>query len=254
MEKIWKKIGTIVITILATLGVLFIILLLMPEDPEDKDETAAESEPVATAEKLEDEGTEIEEKPEKEEAEPESTDKEETDNKAEEDGEESDNTDDEKEKEGNTVKISIPESDISSYKFDFKTLSLDNEELTEDIFSDYDITIVYLWGTYCPTCIAEMGDFAEFYDNKPDNVNLVGLIADVYDGLDNNVSEAEKILSDVDAEFINMRSSDSLYEVLSAFSYVPSFLLVNRDGYLIGTPYVGRGFDSAMEVLEQYYE
>ncbi len=245
MNNIWKKIGTIVITILATLGVLFIILMLMPEDPEDNEETAAESETVATAAESEDEDTEMpEEEPEKDE-EPD------TDTQEEEDTEVTDDREDEK---GNVVNVNIPESDISSYKFDFKTLSLDNEELTEDIFSDYDITIVYLWGTYCPTCIAEMDGFAQFYKNKPDNVNLVGLLTDVYDGLDNNVSEAEKILSDADAEFINMRSGDSLYDVVSSCPYIPSFLLVNRDGYLIDTPFVGDGFDAAMEVLKQYYE
>ena len=42
----------------------------------------------------------------------------------------------------------------------FHTVSLDDQPVTADIFSDYDLTIVHVWGTYCGPCIAEMGDYA----------------------------------------------------------------------------------------------
>lgn len=157
-------------------------------------------------------------------------------------------------KDDNTVTVNIPSGEISKEKLTFKTVSLDNDKITQDIFSGYDITVVHVWGTFCGPCIAEMGDYADFYKDLPDNVNMIAIICDVYDGIDSNVSEAKDILKDAGADFTNLRTSDDLYDVIGEFQYVPSSFFVDGEGHIIGSMMDGVGFEDTKKRLEGYLE
>lgn len=155
---------------------------------------------------------------------------------------------------GNTVSVTIPESELSANTISFTSTTLDGEPVNESIFADYDITIVHMWGTFCGPCIAEMGEYASMYEEKPDNVNLVGLICDVYEGDETSVDDAHEILSDAGAEFTNLRMSESLYNLTSSLGFVPSSFFVDSEGHLIGEMLDGADFDMTMEQLDTYIE
>ncbi len=254
-----KTLKKAVIIILASLGVLFIVLMLMP-DEEDTDDTSyaeaayEESEAVTEQEEVPENvnAAELEETQAngniagQEEAPvvTNSTGKEET--------QAADNSNGQVAPSGNSVTVSIPESELSAKTLKFSTISLEGDVVTQDIFSDYDITVVHIWGTFCIPCIREMGEYASFYDELPDNVNLVGLICDVYDGLDSNVSDAKDILNDAGAKFPNIRVSDDLYDVVSSFQYVPSAFLVDKEGHIVGEMMDGALFSDTKARLEKY--
>lgn len=139
-----------------------------------------------------------------------------------------------------------------SEAFIFETVTLDGEKVDQDIFSDYDLTVVHLWGTFCPPCIKEMGEYARFYDDLPEGVNLVGIICDVYKGYEDNVHAAHDILDDAGAKFTNLRTSESIYNVTSYFQFVPSSFFVDRNGHIIGQMLDGASFDDTMSFLEEY--
>lgn len=155
---------------------------------------------------------------------------------------------------GNTVSVTIPESELSANTISFTSTTLDGEPVNESIFADYDITIVHMWGTFCGPCIAEMGEYASMYEEKPDNVNLVGLICDVYEGDEMSVDDAHEILSDAGAEFTNLRMSEDLYNLTSSLGFVPSSFFVDSEGHLIGEMLDGADFDMTMEQLDTYIE
>lgn len=155
---------------------------------------------------------------------------------------------------GNTVSVTIPESELSANTISFTSTTLDGEPVDESIFADYDITVVHVWGTFCGPCIAEMGEYASMYEEKPDNVNLVGLICDVYEGDETSVDDAHEILSDAGAEFTNLRMSESLYNLTSSLGFVPSSFFVDSEGHLIGEMLDGADFDMTMEQLDTYIE
>ena len=121
------------------------------------------------------------------------------------------------------------------------------------IFSDYDITVVYVWATYCGPCKEQMDKYAAMYDELPDNVNLVGLMLDVYDGLDTNVQDANDIMNDAGASFTNIRASDDLYEVLSNIQYTPSSFFVDREGHIVGGLLAGAGCSDTKKELEKFF-
>ena len=153
---------------------------------------------------------------------------------------------------GNAVEVSIPSSEISDDEIRFMTVSLDNKEVTQEIFSDYDLTVVHVWGTFCQPCIDEMGDYAALYKELPDNVNLIAIITDVYDGIDSNVSDAESILKDAGAEFANLRTSDDLYDITESLEYIPASFFVDGSGHVIGSMMEGAGFDETKSRLDSY--
>ncbi len=241
----WEKIKYTIVVVLATLGVLFIVLMLWPEDDEATESVSSQE----TAEVQEDSEDEDIDDADIEESEQEEVEQEEA---KEDEADTTENEEDDTENKENSASVSIPASEVSDKAIKFRTVSLNNEEVTQDIFSDYDITVVHVWGTYCQPCISEMGDYAKLYKELPDNVNLIAVVCDVYDGIDNNVSSANDILSNAGAKFTNLRTSDDLYDVISGLQYVPSSFFVDSKGHLIGEMMDGASFSDTKARLEGY--
>lgn len=278
-----KKILKVLTIVFAAYGVLFIILLLLPEDEEDTTaQTVTEESVEAASEEEKEQEENVSQGPKDEDTEGEAAkeesqetteaasetavaeaeeetvqnDQEEAQEETVQNGQEEAATDGEsgKEEGKHTVKVNIPESELGGETFKFRSTTLDNKVVTDEIFKDYDLTIVHVWGTYCGPCIAEMGDYAELYKDLPDNVNLVGLVCDVYDGLDNNVDTAHEILDDAGAKFTNIATSDSNYDLVFAFQYVPSSFFVDREGRIVGKLMDGAKFKDTKKRLNSYLE
>ena len=46
----------------------------------------------------------------------------------------------------------------------FSSTDLNNHEITDEIFSAVDVTVVNVWATYCSPCIREMPDLADYWN------------------------------------------------------------------------------------------
>lgn len=135
----------------------------------------------------------------------------------------------------------------------FTTYTLDGNVITDDIFSQADVTVINIWGTYCPPCIGEMPELGEWARNMPDNVQLIGLVCDIEDKNDSaTISEAYSILNNAGAGFTQMIYSNDLYDFMVDVYAVPTTIFVNRDGYLIGESIIGAdvdGYKSTVDTL-----
>lgn len=209
----WKKAKRLVIAILAVIGVLLLAMVFLETDEE---ETGKES--TGTIENSEDSG-----KGEQEEKE-----------------------------ENQTTSVTIPESEIQDKKLEFSGYSLEDKSVDQSIFADYELTIVHVWGTFCSPCIAEMGEYAKLYKELPENVNLIGVVCDVNEGSDSNVSAAKDILKDAGAEFLNLRINDELETVTGELQFVPSSFFVDSKGRLVGKLMDGAGIEETKKRLEGY--
>ena len=228
----WNNVKRTIVTVLATLGVLFVIIMIWPDGDKEKEDTSSVSTSTQTLSSTDNADTSI------------ST--ENTVNSVSIENTEAANN-------GNdSVTVSIPSDELSADALKFVSVSLDGDKVTEDIFSNYDITVVHVWGTFCGPCIAEMGEYADFFKEIPSNVNLIGIICDVYDGIESNVSDAKEILGDAGAEFVNLRTSDDLYDITAVFQYVPSSFFVDREGHVVGQMMDGASFNDTMSRLESY--
>ena len=56
---------------------------------------------------------------------------------------------------------------------DFATQDLFGNLATDSEFSNYDVTMVYVWATWCDYCQTEMPELEYVYRNLPAHANLV---------------------------------------------------------------------------------
>lgn len=66
---------------------------------------------------------------------------------------------------------------------EFSEVDMEGNTITNEIFSDYDATIVNFWNTGCGPCIEEMPELEEMYhDFQGKNINLIGVGTDSGEG------------------------------------------------------------------------
>ena len=68
---------------------------------------------------------------------------------------------------------------------EFSEVDIEGDEISSDIFADYDATIVNFWNNGCGSCIAEMPELEELdQDFKEGNINFIGVGTDSGKGRD----------------------------------------------------------------------
>ena len=134
---------------------------------------------------------------------------------------------------------------------EFKTTDTKGNEVTEKIFADKDITMVNVWGTFCGPCINEMPELQKIYESLPDNANLIGIAADVPEGVKDGVDNAKHIEEQTGVKYTNLTVSDSLAPFARQFYAVPSTIFVDKDGNIIGDLVLGANIDSYIENLQK---
>ena len=134
---------------------------------------------------------------------------------------------------------------------EFKTTDTNGNEVTEKIFSDKDITMVNVWGTFCGPCINEMPELQKIYESLPKNANLIGIAADVPEGMKDGVDNAKHIEEQTGVKYTNLTVSDSLASFTKQFYAVPSTIFVDKDGNIIGERVLGANIDSYVKNLQK---
>lgn len=126
----------------------------------------------------------------------------------------------------------------------FSATALDETVVNQEIFSDYDLTMVNVWATYCGPCLSEMpdlGELAKTYEDK--GVRIVGLVTDVLnaDGTvsDSQLDTAREIVAATGADYLHIIPSQDLHGLLSQVTAVPTTFFVDSTGNQVGNAYLG---------------
>lgn len=117
----------------------------------------------------------------------------------------------------------------------FKTVDLAGNEVTESIFSEKDITMVHFWGSTCGPCLDELPELQEIYAKLPENVGMIGVLADVPIGYDTGVERAKIALADAESTYQNLLLDDVLAEYASSLSFTPFTIFVDKDGKILSS-------------------
>lgn len=147
---------------------------------------------------------------------------------------------------GEAEQTQIPvDPDVQMGKFDlpdirfFDASLLDGSAVTADeLFGDCDVTAINIWATWCPPCLDEMDELADFEKTLPDNVQLVTYCVDGAQHTD----ECAQILEDAGFEGTTMISATGDFTTLiEQMQYVPTTIFVDGVGRqtcdsLIGSP------------------
>jgi len=127
----------------------------------------------------------------------------------------------------------------------FETTDLEGNAVTQEIFSEYDLTMINVWGTYCTPCLREMPDLGKINkEYKENGVQIIGIPIDVF-APDGNISEdqvkkVKGIIKDTNASYIHLLpSEDLIYAKLKDVDVIPYTFFVNSQGEIIGDSYAG---------------
>ena len=133
----------------------------------------------------------------------------------------------------------------------FTTKDLDGNEVTESILKDKDVTMINIWGTFCPPCIEEMPELAKLSDSLPENAQIIGILCDVSLDDTSALQDAQSIVSKAGTNYPCLLLNDSLMDYLSQFMYVPTTIFVDSEGNQIGEPVVGADFNAYTERIRK---
>lgn len=140
---------------------------------------------------------------------------------------------------------------------EFSGQDVNGAAYTNEIFQDYDLTMVNIFTTWCTPCINEIPDLEKLHQEMADQgVNIVGVVMDAIDmdgNMDEDAVEKAKVLAErtgasypfliPDAEGWNGR--------LNGIQAVPETFFVDKNGTIVGSVYTGdHSLESWREVVE----
>ncbi len=130
-------------------------------------------------------------------------------------------------------------------KVTFSSKDMNGTAITSEIFAKNKITMVNIWGTFCPPCIKEMPDLAKLNEaNKSKGVEVVGIPIDIVDRMGNILpkpkADGEEIIAKTGANYTHVvPSKDMMNGLLRNIQAVPATIFVDKDGKIIGQVYLG---------------
>jgi thiol-disulfide isomerase/thioredoxin len=115
----------------------------------------------------------------------------------------------------------------------FSAKDLAGNTVTNSVFQGKPLTFINYWATWCGPCRQELPDFPALVEQYGDKVCFITVIDDA-----ENNANAKKLADEYLKGCINLLPADGLLESLES-GYVPTSILVNRDGYLVAEQIVG---------------
>lgn len=125
---------------------------------------------------------------------------------------------------------------------EFSETDTEGNAITNDIFANYDVTIVNFWNNGCGTCIAEMPELEEMYQEfQKDNINLIGVGADSGES-EEQLELAKRILKEKGVTYQNISPNpehDFYKDFIADITGYPTTYVVDSEGNIIGAPLIG---------------
>ena len=130
-------------------------------------------------------------------------------------------------------------------KITFESVDLNGNAVTDAIFKENKITILNIWGTFCPPCIREMPDLAKLNEaNKSNGVQVVGIPIDILDNvgkvLPKKKATADEIINATGAHYTHIVPNYGMLSTcVRSIQAVPATIFVDSKGNQIGQMYLG---------------
>lgn len=151
------------------------------------------------------------------------------------------------------IELESYETNLGESIPDFHSEDLLGNQITNEIFAEAELTVVNVWGTFCGPCIEEMPELAEWSDEMPEGVQIVGIVGDIEGKEDTEHLElAKTIIEKADVNFTNIISNDDLEELMSGIVGFPTTFFVDREGNIVGEPVVGADVAAYKRFVEEY--
>lgn len=140
-----------------------------------------------------------------------------------------------------TSKVKDSGQDVSKVP-DFEAEDQKGDKFSQDIFKDYDATVINYWFTGCSACIAEMEDLNKISDDiKADKkVNFISICTDA--DYDESTKKAyEDIVSKYNPTYsaLKVKREGPMKDYLDKIFTYPTTIVVDKNGNIIGSEIPG---------------
>ena len=157
----------------------------------------------------------------------------------------------------NTMAFSTDSQNVATDLSNLQTMDIDGKEFSGKDFSDYDLTMVNVFATWCSPCVQEIPDLAEIQKEMKDKgVNIVGVVTDTVHQTGENQEALEKaklIRERSKAEYPFLIPDKSNFNGrLSGIQAFPETFFVDKKGQIVGETYSGSHNKKAwLEIIEK---
>lgn len=116
----------------------------------------------------------------------------------------------------------------------FEGTDLEGNPVSQEIFSQSQLTMVNIWATYCNPCLNEMPGLGELAaEHDAEEFQLIGIVSDVREGADQTL--VESLVQETGANYTHLLANDSIdHALLSSVSAVPTTFFFNQEGAYLG--------------------
>ncbi len=135
---------------------------------------------------------------------------------------------------------------------EFQAKDLDGNIISSsELFKNNKITMINLWGLWCPYCVRETGELAELHKKfQAKGCGIIGVEAEPkYD--EKTLNAARKFLQDEGVTYPNVLMPDDVKNFQEVMGYPTSFF-VDINGKILGEPIIGaqvNKYEPALDAL-----
>jgi thiol-disulfide isomerase/thioredoxin len=134
---------------------------------------------------------------------------------------------------------------------EFHSIDLEGNEVDNSIFEDATVTVINVWGTFCPPCIDEMPDLAEWAEELPANVQMIGIVMDVESADAEEFEEAKRIVAESGVPYTNIIAGDQFVDgFFDQIVGVPTTFFVDSEGKCVAEPVLGADVEAYKKTVE----
>jgi thiol-disulfide isomerase/thioredoxin len=129
-------------------------------------------------------------------------------------------------------------SNTFTFPYAFSTEDIYGRRVTEQSLGEKELFFVHYLATWCPPCVREIPDLAAIAKKYGDRVGFIGLL----DDYDTNKAAAIRLVESAGIPFILVNADHGDFRNLLRMvqsGYVPTTILIGRDGKIIGEQIVG---------------
>jgi len=150
-----------------------------------------------------------------------------------------------------TQQEAVSDTEIPSQMPSFQAKDINGADVDNEIFEGNKLTMVNIWGTFCPPCVYEMPELQKLSrEMKDQGVAVVGIIGDTPD--EENEETARAIIAEKGVEFTNIIPDEAIIgDLLIYIEAYPTSIFVDGEGNIVGAPVVGaRAAEDYKEIIE----
>ena len=140
---------------------------------------------------------------------------------------------------------------------EFSMQDINGETYTQDMFADYNLTMINVFATWCSPCINEIPDLQKLREEMKDQgVNVAGIVLDGIDAsgsANEETVETAKVLADLTGVSYPFLIPDQSYMNgrLAGINAVPETFFVDKEGNIVGETYSGaRSLEEWKSIVE----